>query len=109
MASGTSLNGLGATLEGLHDFYCGCGAEGVGVDAYVRHINPALADRMEAQFKATAAAINAVEVPLEEALVSRRQAVEAAQAECEKLEHLCQTDLMSALGLTVLADDYDGD
>ncbi len=107
VASGTVLSGMKASLDGVHRFYLG--AEGMGIDDYVRHVNPDLAARMEAQFKSAAAALIAIKAPLEETIQKDRATVEKALEEAKKLEQLCKVDLVSALGATVLFNANDGD
>ncbi len=107
VASGTRVLGMKTLLDGLHDFYNG--GNGFGLKDYVRLVNSGLNDRLQAQFKATAAALAALnESPN---LVTKEQQVQwkKALAEAHQLEILCKVDLTSALGVTIMFNAYDGD
>lgn len=106
-SSGTTLSGMKAALAGVRRLYRG--ADGLGLDDYVRQVNADLAARLEAQFKAADAALNGLKTNPGEAVPNDRAALTLAADEARKLEQLCKVDLVSALGATVLFNANDGD
>ncbi|MEW6306198.1 MAG: imelysin family protein [Verrucomicrobiota bacterium] len=106
-ASGTSLSGMVSMVKGLQRFYRG--AEGVGIDDYVRHVNPELAKSLDEQFEMTVKALVAIGQPFEQALSVNSAAIKAAFEECKTLELLCKVDVVSALGVTIMFSANDGD
>jgi hypothetical protein len=107
LPGGTSLEALKATLEGVHFLYTG--GNGPGLDDQVKRINLDLAKRLEIQFSAAKTALDLIDIPLDQAVVSRRAGVEKAVAECKNLEHLFKVDLTSALGVSVTFNSIDND
>lgn len=108
MASETSLPGMKAIVEGVQSFYL-CGQGGLGIQDYVRHANPDLAERLDQQFKDTIAAFDAIKLPLDKAFVTRWSSIVMLENECRKLERVFKTDVVSALGATVMFSTNDGD
>src|SRR5581483_6681444 len=97
--SGTSLQSVLATLEGLRKMYLG--GEGFGLDEALKRVNPAVAKRVRDQFEATLAAARAINAPLEQAISGNRASVQNACEKARALEILFKVDLVSALGVTL--------
>jgi predicted lipoprotein len=105
--SGTTIMGMKALLDGLHDFYDG--ENGFGLRDYVRSVNSGLNNRLEAQFKTTAAALSALKDPQDAMTGAQQGQWKQVLREAHKLEILCKVDLTSALGVTIMFNAYDGD
>jgi predicted lipoprotein len=105
--SRTSLTQLVASLRGADQIYRG--SEGLGLDDYLRALNPALETRIEQQFQKAITALEAVESPIEEAVGDRKEFVQRAYAAIRDLEILFKVDLASALGVTIMFNSGDGD
>ena len=106
-ASGTIVSGMKVLLVALHNFYDG--ETGFGLKDYVCRVNPGLNDRLEAQFKATAAALSVLKEPPNALVGVQQEEWAEALTEARKLEILCKVDLTSALGVTIMFSAYDGD
>lgn len=90
------------------------GTNGPGLDDYLDHVdakynNMLLSEAIEAQFDAAVAAVEAVPVPLAEAVTANPQAVSKVYEELQKLIVLTKTDMPSALGVAITYNDNDGD
>jgi predicted lipoprotein len=105
--SGTSLPAFKAALEGARRYYRG--GENMGLDDYVRSVNPTLAARMEDQFDAAAQSLEALKPPFPDALLHRRAEVQKFVDETRELEQLFKVDVISALGATLMFGSNDGD
>ena len=105
--SRTSLSQLVASLRGAYQIYQGSG--GLGVDDYLRALNPTLEARIEQQFQKAITALQAVDTPLEEAVGDRKEFVQRAYEAIRDLEILFKVDLASALGVTIMFNSNDGD
>jgi predicted lipoprotein len=105
--SGSSLEGLLASVEGAQKFFSGNG--GLGLKDAVRQVNPELEKRLAQQFEASISAIRAVNAPLEQAAVNNRAAIENAYEKTRALEILLKVDMVSALGVTLTFSSNDGD
>lgn len=105
--SGASLTGINASFEGVLRYYQG--GDGLGIQEYVKRVNPELAGYVDEQFKATAAALSKIKTPLNEVIVNDRAAVQQLLNEAKKLEWLCKVDVGSALGITIMFASSDGD
>jgi len=105
--SGTSLDGILATMEGIRTIYKG--RDGAGLDDAVRKVNPALQQRLEQQMDAAIAALRDLKIPLERAVVEKRDALESAYQAVRVLEISFKTELASALGVTITFNSGDGD
>jgi predicted lipoprotein len=105
--SRTSLTQLVASLRGTYQIYRG--SEGLGLDDYLRALNPALETRIEQQFQKAITALQAVESPIEEAVGDRKEFVQRAYEAIRDLEILFKVDLASALGVTIMFNSNDGD
>jgi predicted lipoprotein len=105
--SRTALPQLIAILRGMHRLYRG--REGLGLDDYLRPLNPALELRVEQQFQKAITALQAVDAPLEEAVIDRKEFVLRAYEAVRDLEILFKVDVASALGVTITFNSNDGD
>ena len=98
---------LSAMLQGTRLAYQG--GEGAGLDDLLQHLNPALAGRVGRQFAKATATLQAIDLPLEDAVTSRKPSVQAAYQSVRELEILFKVDVASALGVTITFDSNDGD
>lgn len=105
--SGSSLQNVIITLEGIEKFYRG--DDGLGLSAAVSQLNPALAKRVQDQFTAALGASREVGAPLEQAAVDKRDTVQKAVDQVHALEILFKVDVASALGVTITFTSGDGD
>ncbi|PIB36642.1 hypothetical protein BFP72_15155 [Reichenbachiella sp. 5M10] len=91
------------------------GGEGTGYDDYLDALaidfdqNTTLSARINQQIQVCLEAANAINQPLQTAVVNDPLAVEALLAETQSLLSLMHTDMMSNIGLTVTPSDNDGD
>lgn len=105
--SGSSLQGVVTYLEGARKLFLGAG--GLGLADALKQVNPPLEKRIETQFDAVLAATQAINAPLEQAVVDNRPSIQNA---CDKLRALqiqFKVDLASALGVTLTFSANDGD
>jgi predicted lipoprotein len=105
--SGTSLEGVLATLEGAQRLFQGGG--GLGLRDAVKQVNPGLEQRIADQFDATIGCVRALGAPLEQVVVKNRPALENAYEKARALEVLIKVDVVSALGVTLTFSSSDGD
>jgi uncharacterized protein len=106
-ASGSSLQGFVATIEGVQKMYLGVGGSGLA-DA-VKPVNPQLDKRLREQFTTAISATQAINAPLEEAVIANRAAIQDASDKMKALEVMFKVDLTSALGVTLTFNSTDGD
>lgn len=106
--SGSSLAGVQACLEGAQALFNGRGG-GLGLKDAVKQVNPGLEKRLTEQFEAAIRATRDIGMPLEEAAINNRAALEKAYEEARKLEVLLKVDVVSALGVTLTFSSNDGD
>lgn len=110
--SGASLERIIATVEALRATYRG--GEGLGFDDYLDFLNAAygeepLSQVVDAQFEAALAALRAIDGPLETAVATNPEQVDAAYEEMRQLLALFKADMVSQMGLTMTFNDSDGD
>src|SRR5581483_9638158 len=98
-ASGTSLQGAIAYLEGMQRFYRGAG--GLGLADTLKQVNAPLAKRVEDAFVDAISATKTIGEPLEQAVLDKRDAIQNACNKVHALEILFKVDLASALGVTI--------
>jgi len=107
-AGGLSVRVLEEELAGLEKLYRGAG--GIGMDDYVKHVNPALAERMEQHLAKGREALKAFrDTPVDQSLVKHYTAMERAHDELRELEIQIKLDVVSSLGITLLFSSTDGD
>jgi predicted lipoprotein len=108
VASGLSVRVLVEDLAGLEKLYRGGG--GLGLDDYVRNVNPQLAQRLEEQLKTAKATVARFQdLTVEQALVKQYATLEQAYEQLRELEIVFKLDLLSSLGITLLFSSTDGD
>ncbi|WP_437955375.1 imelysin family protein [Sorangium sp. So ce119] len=93
---------LRANLSGFRRLFQGCGegGQGVGFDDWLREVGSAdLADRMLAALSGAEAAVDALDVPIEQALATDRARVEAVYNAVKALTDLLKTELVTTLNL----------
>jgi hypothetical protein len=105
--SGASLEDAIARVEGIEKFYRGAG--GLGLADVLKQVNAPLDQRIQAQFKTTLSAIQAIGEPLDQAAMDKRDAVQNACDKTKALEIIFKVDLASALGVTISFISGDGD
>ncbi|MEO7678401.1 MAG: imelysin family protein, partial [Verrucomicrobiota bacterium] len=105
--SGSSLEGVLATLAGFENIYRG--SDGFGLDDAISRLNPALEKRLDEQLAGASAALQALGSPLEQAVVNNRPLLEKAYEQVRVLEILIKVDVVSALGVTLTFSSADGD
>lgn len=107
MSSGSSHRAVVAVMRGVKRHYEG--GDGIGVDDYLRTLDPALADKMQVHFDATLKAAEAIPAAVEETVKTNRAPVQATVDACRKLEIALKTDVVSRLGVTLTFVSTDGD
>ena len=106
-ASGTSQQSVLELLRGAQKLYRG--ANGGGLELYVKNLNGPLAERLKGQFESAIAAAESIGAPLEQVVPEKPASVQNAQDKTRALEVLCKTDLASVLGVTLTFSSNDGD
>lgn len=110
--SGATLPRIIATLHGERAAFTG--GDGLGLDDYLdflgaRSDSGLLSKAITAQFDAAIAALEAIDGPLETAIIDDPAGVEAAYQEVFDLLVLLKADMVNQLGLTLTFNDSDGD
>lgn len=105
--SGNTISNIVTALTTVRRLYDG--GPGAGFDDQLKQMDSSLPARLDAQFEKTFASLAAIGMPLEEALVKKKSAIEAARDQCRALEILLKVDLVSALGVTLTFTSGDGD
>ncbi|WP_438023219.1 imelysin family protein [Sorangium sp. So ce233] len=102
---------LRANLSGFRRLFQGCGegGQGVGFDDWLREVGSAdLADRMLAALSGAQAAVDSLDVPIEQALATDRARVEAVYTAVKALTDLLKTEFVTTLNLE-LPQSSEGD
>ncbi len=107
MSSGSSHRAVLAVIRSVQRHYDG--GTGLGLDDYLRTLDPALADTMQAHLEASVKAATAIPMPIEEAVKQARATVEQTIEAGHKLEIALKTDVVSRLGVTLTFISTDGD
>ncbi|MCY1007217.1 imelysin family protein [Nannocystis pusilla] len=109
--SGRTRADLQANLEGVWAVYHGAddGAPAAGISVLVRELDPALDDRVRAQYARAGEVLAAVPEPMTSSLLAHRTAVQLARDELDTLRRLLKLDVASTLGVTLALSDNDGD
>jgi predicted lipoprotein len=107
-----SLLRIIATVETLHTIYSG--GQGSGLDDYLDFLDATyeeqpLSQVIHDQFDAALAALNAIDEPLETAVVTQPEKVNAAYDELHELLILLKVDMVNQLGIILTFNDNDGD
>jgi predicted lipoprotein len=108
--SGRSITDILDNLSGLEVLYFGDPSRNVtGLNTYAAERGRNFDDQFAAGLAASRAALEAIDVPLTEAVTSEPERVQAASDRLGELQSLLQVDLIGALGLTLSFNDNDGD
>ncbi|WP_434416159.1 imelysin family protein [Nannocystis pusilla] len=109
--SGRTRADLQANLAGVWAVYHGAdeGAPAAGISVLVRELDPALDDRVRAQYARAGEVLAAVPEPMTAALLADRTAVQLARDELDTFRRLLKLDVASTLGVTLALSDNDGD
>jgi predicted lipoprotein len=105
--SGMSQQGLLALLTGARSLFSG--ADGLGIDDYLRQLKSPAAGRVDLQFQKAITAVRALGGPLEQAIATRQDAVRRAHEECRALQIMLKTEVASTLGVTITFKSTDND
>lgn len=110
--SGNSLAQLKQNLTTAEIAFTG--GEGLGLDDYLDYLEAEsddvlLSQKINDQFAATYAALDAVQPPLKTAVSEDTATVQAAYDEMRKLLVLIKVDMANQLGVTITFNDSDGD
>ena len=110
--SQSSLTRIRATVAALETIYRG--GDGPGLDDYLDYLEAEyqgqpLSAAINAQFARTLAALDAINMPLEQAVTEDAAAVDLAFTELRQLITLLKGDMASQLGVTLTFSDNDGD
>jgi len=107
--SGRSLEDIRDNLRGIEQLYfVGETEEQPGLDFYLRE-RGSFGATMRARLDGAHAALNAIDVPLTQAVVDQPDRVQAAIDRLGELQRFIQVDVIDALGLTVGFNDNDND
>lgn len=109
--SGRSIEAIHDNLDAVEHLYFGEDGndEAVGIAQFVPATQQSLNDDIRAEFVAVRAALDAIDVPLDEAVVAQPNRVADAIEALERLQRLIEVDAISALGLSLSFNDNDGD
>jgi predicted lipoprotein len=108
--SGRSIQDILDNLAGIEVLYFGDPARNLpGVSTYAVERGQSFDASFRSALDAARAALEAVDVPLTEAVSTDAERVREATARLGELQTLIQVDLISALGLSLSFNDNDGD
>jgi predicted lipoprotein len=110
--SGSSLAQIQHDLTTVENAFTG--GDGLGLDDYLDYLGAEsegvpLSQKINEQFAATHAALQAIELPLATAVTNDTATVQAAYDELRKLLILIKVDMANQLGVTITFNDSDGD
>lgn len=107
-----SLELVRANVAALEAVYVGGSTTGLDRaldDLHARYGEAALSTTIAQQFATVRHALDAITVPLQDALISQHDQVEAAYQALKALIVLFKSDMCSAMSITVTVSDTDGD
>jgi predicted lipoprotein len=108
--SGRAVQDIEDNLRGIELFYFGSGSpDSIGLDVYARERDPQFTDRMRTALDKARVDLDAIGMPLDEAVLAAPGLVHTAIASVGEIQRLIQVDIMGALGLTPSFNDNDGD
>ena len=108
--SGRAIRDILDNLAGIEVLYFGDAARNLpGVSSYAAERGQDFDGRFRTALDAARAALESVDVPLGEAVNSEADRVRQASDRLGELQSLIQTELISALGLSLSFNDNDGD
>ena len=105
-----TLSDLRNQVLGMRDMYLGFdGDDGFGISDLVRDLSVEADERMQDHFESSLEAIDAVDLPLREALDQRPEQVREVYDRLVELQRTLSTEVVSLLGVSVGFSDTDGD
>jgi predicted lipoprotein len=108
--SGRSLSDILDNLAGIEVLYFGDSAANLpGLTTYVAERGENFDEPFRSGLSAARAALDAIGMPLTEAVTTEPERVREASARLADLQRLIQVELISALGLSLNFNDNDGD
>lgn len=108
--SGRAVRDILDNLAGIEVLFFGDPARDLpGVSSYAIERGRNFDAQFRAAIDAARAALEAIDAPLGEAVTTQAERVRAASARLGELQSLIQTELISALGLSLNFNDNDGD
>lgn len=108
--SGRAIRDILDNLAGIEVLFFGDASRGLpGVSSYALERGKNFDDRFRTSLDAARASLEAVDVPLGEAVSTEAERVREASARLNDLQTLIQAELISALGLSLSFNDNDGD
>jgi predicted lipoprotein len=108
--SGRSLRDIQDNLAGIERLYFGDPSLSLpGLASYVSERGQNFDDRFQSGVSAARAALDAVDMPLTDAVTAEPDRVRDASTKLGELQTLIQVELISALGLSLNFNDSDGD
>lgn len=108
--SGRAVRDILDNLTGIEMLFFGDATRGLpGVSSYAIERGRNFDEQFRAALDSARASLQAVDVPLGEAVSTEADRVREASARLSELQTLIQTDLISALGLSLSFNDNDGD
>lgn len=108
--SGRSLRDIQDNLAGIEVVYFGDPSISLpGLSSYANERGQSFDDRFRSGVSAARAALDAVDMPLTDAVTGEPDRVRAASARLGELQTLIQVELINALGLSLSFNDNDGD
>lgn len=108
--SGRSVQDIRDNLDGIERLYFGDDSRELpGLRVYAAERGRDFDAPMRAALDAAHSALDAIAMPLTEAVVASPELVRNASARLSELQSLLQVDLIGALGLTLSFNDNDGD
>jgi predicted lipoprotein len=108
--SGRSLRDIQDNLAGIEVLYFGDPSISLpGLSSYVSERGQNFDDRFRSGVSAARAALDAVDMPLTDAVTAEPDRVRDASARLGELQSLIQVELINALGLSLNFNDSDGD
>jgi uncharacterized protein len=108
--SGRAIRDILDNIAGIEVLFFGDSGRNLpGVSSYAIERGRNFDEQFRAALDAARAALEAVDVPLGEAVSSEADRVREASARLSELQSLIQTELISALGLSLNFNDNDGD
>ena len=105
-----ALDDLRNEVLGMRDMYMGAdGADGLGISDIVKGLSADTDERMREHFEGALVAIDAVQLPLRNAVSERPEQVQAVHDQLSELQRTLSTEVVSLLGVSVGFSNTDGD
>ena len=105
-----ALDDLRNEVLGMRDMYKGADtSDGLGIADVVKGLSAETDERMHEHFEGALVAIDAVQLPLRNAVSERPEQVQAVHDRLSELQRTLSTEVVSLLGVSVGFSDTDGD